>query len=451
MNNQYLKKKKIPDLPGVYLFKAGRDILYIGKATSLKDRVKSYFTKDLISTRGPLLVEMVFKAKSLDFIKTDSVLEALILEASLIKKYQPRYNTKEKDNKSFNYVVITKEDFPRILIVREREIFSTAPARGLATPPYLRRGFEGLTAVFGPFPNSTQLKEAIKIIRKIFPFRDRCLPCVNKKAIAGLFTHNVCRPCFNKQIGLCPGVCDNSISKKDYNKIIKNIILFFEGKKKQIIKNLNKEMISFAKGGQYEQAGEVKKRIFALNHIQDVILIGIDHPVHQNGHPSLTKEGKGEFCIEAYDASHLSGTNNVGVMVVMEDGELKKSDYRKFIIRNTKGDDIGALREMLERRLKHTEWPIPDLIVLDGGIAQINVAKDILTGKGSALNLKKGRTLRSQNIVAVTKNSHHKAKAIIGSEEIIKRYKKEILSINNESHRFAISFHRQKRNAIIDR
>ncbi len=471
MDNQYLKKKKIPDSPGVYLFKTGRNILYIGKATSLKNRVKSYFIKDLISTRGPLLVEMVFKAKGLDFIKTDSVLEALILEANLIKKYQPRYNTKEKDNKSFNYVIITKEDWPRVLVVREREIFSTASARLLSGKRFdleseKRSNLEELSQnIFGPFPNNTQLKSALKIIRRIFSFRDRCSP-------------NQGKACFNKQIGLCPGVCDNSISKKDYNKIIKNIILFFEGKKKQIIKNLNKEMSSFAKIGQYEQAGEVKKRIFALNHIQDVILIGTDHPVHQNGHPSLTKEGKGEFRIEAYDTSHLSGTNNVGVMVVMEDGpastrldesakraqggEFKKSDYRKFIIRNTKGDDIGALKEMLERRLKHTEWPMPDLIVLDGGIAQINTVKHILTGKGfgsfnrpchqndTPSSSDEGDSLKSSTaIVAVTKDSKHQAKAIIGDEEIVSKYKKEILAINNEAHRFAISFHRQKRNAII--
>ena len=109
MDSQYLKKTKLPDLPGVYLFKKGKGIMYIGKATLLKDRVKSYFSNDLIATRGPLIVDMVFQADNIDFIKTDSVLEALILESNLIKKHQPKYNTKEKDDRSYNYVVITKE------------------------------------------------------------------------------------------------------------------------------------------------------------------------------------------------------------------------------------------------------------------------------------------------------------------------------------------------------
>ena len=113
--SQY-KKINLPDTPGVYLFKKNKEILYIGKATSLKDRVRSYFSNDLIATRGPLLIDMVFQANDIEFIKTDSVLEALILESNLIKKYQPRYNTQEKDDKSYNYVIITKEDFPRVLI-----------------------------------------------------------------------------------------------------------------------------------------------------------------------------------------------------------------------------------------------------------------------------------------------------------------------------------------------
>ena len=177
-----------------------------------------------------------------------------------------------------------------------------------------------------------------------------------------------------------------------------------------------------------------------MEHIQDVALIKEDDLTpatsSSEGHPSLEKAGKGEFRIEAYDASHLSGTNNVGVLVVMEDGELKKSDYRKFIIRNSKGDDTSALKEMLSRRLKHKEWRIPDFVVVDGGLTQLNAAKQILE-KFQSLNLLK--------IVAVTKDDMHKAKAIIGEENVIKKYKREILFINSEAHRFAIRYHRQKR------
>lgn len=120
MIRQYLSKIELPDAPGVYFFKYGKEVLYIGKATSIADRVKSYFATDLIGTRGPLLVDMVFQSDKLDWQTTDSVLEALLLEAELIRKHQPKYNTKEKDDKSFNCVVITDEDYPRVLIIRKK-------------------------------------------------------------------------------------------------------------------------------------------------------------------------------------------------------------------------------------------------------------------------------------------------------------------------------------------
>ena len=171
MTKKELNKFKLPDGPGVYVFKKGRKILYIGKATSLRDRVRSYFSTDLVKGRGERIVAMVAEAKSLAHIKTDSILEALILEANLIKKHQPTYNVDEKDNKSFNYIVVTKEDFPRVLVVRGRELFA------LSTKNYQ------LKTIFGPFPHGTQLQEAMKIIRRIFPFRDaKCVPCEEQHA-----------------------------------------------------------------------------------------------------------------------------------------------------------------------------------------------------------------------------------------------------------------------------
>src|SRR3989338_10750518 len=158
MQIKYFKKIKIPDKPGVYFFRKGKNTLYIGKATSLKDRTKSYFGKDLIQTRGPLIVDMVLKAGQIKWAVTDSVLEALILEANLIKKYQPYYNTREKDKKSFNYVCITGEKLPKVIVVRGKELL------GLKNFKY--------KATFGPYPNGLQLREALKIIRRIFPFLD---------------------------------------------------------------------------------------------------------------------------------------------------------------------------------------------------------------------------------------------------------------------------------------
>ncbi len=262
-----LKKIGLPNDPGIYIFKNSKGILYIGKATSLKDRVKSYFANDLLATRSPLIADMVFKATNLEFIKTDSVLEALILEANLIKKFQPKYNTKEKDDKSYNYVIITKEDFPRVLIERERNInFEKLEANGLVK----------IKSFFGPFTNATQLKEAVKIVRKIFPFRDYCRVC--ESAI------NECKPCFNYQLGLCPGPCIGAISKKEYAKNIKNIKLFFEAKKTTILKNLQREINEHVKEQEFEKAGELQKNIFALNHIQDIALIKRENINHDLGY-----------------------------------------------------------------------------------------------------------------------------------------------------------------------
>ena len=164
---------KMPDAPGVYLFKCGdlstslraSKILYIGKATSLRDRVRSYFNKDTVSTRSPLISKMLGQFDNIDFIKTDSVLEALVLEAHLIKKHQPEANIKEKDNKSFNFVIITKEDFPRVLVVRGRELLNSH---------FLKSKLYDISYSFGPFTNNNQLKEALKIVRKMFLYRDKC-------------------------------------------------------------------------------------------------------------------------------------------------------------------------------------------------------------------------------------------------------------------------------------
>lgn len=415
MTTKDFKKIKLPEKPGVYFFLEGKNILYIGKATSLKDRVKSYFGKDLIETRGPILLDMVTIANDIKWQETDSVLEAIILEANLIKKYQPKYNTKEKDNKSFNYVCITNENIPRVLIKRGRNL-----------------NRDEYDSVFGPFPNGQQLREAMKIIRSIFPYIDDQSSKKNNRE-------------FYKQLGLVPEISETlqkqktpfqvdyfkkefSASLLEYKKNIKNLKLFFEGKKKNILTNLKKEMMAFAKKKEFEKANVVKKRIFTLNHINDVALIKEDTMQEKHFLAPLIR-------LEAYDIAHLGGKNMVGVMVVMENGELSKGEYRKFIIKTQdKSGDTGALEEVLSRRLRHTEWGLPNVVVMDGGIAQTNIAKSVLN-----------RYQFKIPIVSVVKDDKHKAKAIMGDESIIRKYKKEILLVNNESHRFAITFHKQKR------
>jgi excinuclease ABC subunit C len=384
-----LKKNNLPNKPGVYFFKKGKDILYIGKATSLKSRLKSYFSKDLINTRGPMILDMVTLADNIVWQETESVLEALILEANLIKKHQPKYNTKEKDNKSFNYVCFTKEDLPRILVKRGRLLEK-----------------DKYQAVYGPFPKGTELKEALRITRRIFPYLDDDSIKKNNKE-------------FYNQLKLNPS------SQLEYQKNIKHLKLFFQGKKKSILNSLKKEMMKLAKEQKFEKAGEIKKRIFALEHINDVSLIKKENLFSSD-----------VFRIEAYDIAHMEGQNMVGVMVVIENGEPNKKEYRKFVIKTRKNaDDTGALKEILERRFKHDEWNLPSLVVLDGGTAQKNVGMKIL--KEYKLKMP---------IVSVVKDERHKPKSILGDQELINKYAEEILIANSESHRFAISYHSQKRN-----
>jgi len=394
--------QKLPDTPGVYFFRGrGGKILYVGKATSLKSRVRSYFSKDITETRGPLIVELLKQATSVTFEKTDSVLEALILEAHYIKKYQPPYNSIAKDDKSFNYVVITKEAFPRTLVVRGKDLTEQFPKKDIKYQ-------------FGPFPQGFALREAMKLVRKIFPFRDTCQP-------------NQGKPCFNAQIGLCPGVCAGTITKEEYTRSMRSIKFFFEGKKKTLLRQLTRDMKRYAKRHEFERATATRKTIFALNHIQDVALIKRELKVPA---PNLSA-----FRIEAYDIAHLSGTGTVGVFTVVEDGRPKKSDYRMFRIRTApKGSDTDALKEVLERRLRHDEWSMPSLIVVDGGIAQKNAAARILRAAGIEVP-----------IVSVVKDEHHRPREILGEGSLKHTHEREILLANSEAHRFAIGYHRKVR------
>ena len=408
------RKKNIPDGPGVYFFlDKNKKVLYIGKATSLRSRVRSYFSPDLAKARGPVITDMVEKATSIDWRQTDSVLEALLLEANLIKTHKPKHNTDLKDDKSFNYVVVTKEDFPAVLLIRGRDLTQRDPADFLH--------------VFGPFPHGLQLKEAMKIVRKIFPYRDTCIPCAR-----GGPTSASCKPCFNRHIGLCPGVCTGEISKADYRKIIRRIALLFQGKKIELLKSLERDMKAAAKGENFEEAARLRGQVFALNHIQDVSLIKDEYRA-----PS-SPNGVGNTRIEAYDIAHLGGTSVVGVMVVVEDGAPHKDQYRKFKIKTAKGgDDPGSLREVLTRRLGHEEWPLPRVIAVDGSTAQMNAAKKVLEEFG--MNIP---------VIGVVKDEKHRPRSIQGDKVVIAGRERDILLANAEAHRFAITYHKKLRNPL---
>ena len=341
-----LAQFELPEEPGIYRFQKGRKILYIGKATSLRDRVRSYFNTGLTESRSTAIAGMVGEADTITWEETDSVLEALILEANAIKKHEPFYNSLEKDNKSFNYLVITKEKYPMVTVVRGRELFTNWKTRPIK---YL----------FGPFTQGSALREAMKLVRHIFPYRDtKCTPESGK-------------PCFNRQIGLCPGVCTGEMNKKEYATTIKHIVLLFSGKKRVLLKQLERDMKLYAKLEKFEKAETSRRQVGALTHIRDISLIKDESRFATGG----VIRSKGGNRIEAYDIAHTSGTETVGVMVTVEDSEPLKSAYRKFKVRGYTNNDPGALAEILSRRLLHPEWQYPRIIVVDGSTAQMNAVK----------------------------------------------------------------------------
>ncbi len=406
------KLETFPQNPGVYRFLGiDKKILYIGKATNLRQRVRSYFDNDLIKTRGRFIVDMVAASSKIIYEECPTVLDALIREAALIKEHQPSYNTREKDNRSFAYIVITKEEYPRVLQLRERSI----AIEGDEEKKYI--------ATFGPFQSAKLAKELLSIIRRIIPFRDKCIPHSGKA-------------CFHKELGLCPGVCDDSISNKEYLKLIKDLKLLLSGKQEKLIKTWTDRMHRASKELAFEDAAKYKKIIFALTHINDITLIS-DETRLASQRSSRIRER--EFRVEAYDISHLSGTFTVGVMVAIMNGRPDTSQYRKFKIKEFDGqvDDLLRLREVLKRRFTHTEWQRPDIIVIDGGETHLRFAKNVL--KELDLEIP---------IVSVVKDAHHKAKDILGTKDLVDSYRQSILIANMESHRFAINYHRQLRERI---
>ncbi len=422
MKKQDLSTCNLPDGPGVYFFHDNEGgILYIGKATFLKDRVRSYFNPDLIESRGLRLVTMITLATTVTYQETGSVLEALLLESKLIKEHNPIYNAKEKDDKSFTCVVITQEIFPRVLTMRIRDYEKKFTKKDVAY-------------VYGPFASLPQLRIAMKIIRKMFPYRDTCEVGHGAKSDEDIRSQQAkgaksSGPCFNAQIKLCPGVCIGQITEKEYAKNISNIRRLFDGKKTEIKISLEKDMKEYAKGQLFEKAALARNTLFALDHIKDISLIKEEKV--------LSFKDK-SFRIEAYDAAHISGTNRVGVMVVIDGGHVEKSEYRKFKLEENVNDDYEGLRQILLRRFTHKEWRYPDLLVIDGGIGHKQTAEKVLASLSLLIPC-----------VAVVKDERHKPKDILGDKVHVDYHKKDILLANSEAHRFAIGYHKTLRDKLV--
>ncbi len=416
---------KLPDVPGVY-FHYGEDgtLLYIGKATSLKKRVGSYFTK----AHDARIEDLVSKIRRIDYLETPTVIEALVLEANQIKKHRPPYNILLRDDKTFLYLVMTNEEFPRPELIRGHDLekIGINPFDSTLSEKAKRK----YLAVFGPYPNGFALKKALEIIRRAIPW-STCTPPVPGKAA---------RACFNAQIGQCPGVCAGRISKADYRKTIRNLIRFFEGKKSVVVREMKREMKQAATEMRYEVAAQLRNQIDSLEHIHDVALIMREEPLlYLKGASGVDLNGR----IEAYDISNISGTSAVGSMVVFEQGKPAKQLYRKFRIKTVEGsNDFAMMEEVLRRRLKRGmeqpgAWPLPELMVIDGGEGQMGKVYDVMRELGVSVpivGLAKGFD-RKQDRLVFDRGDEALAKAASAGKELFQRAR-------DEAHRFAVAYHR---------
>ncbi len=428
----------MPSKPGVYQFlDASNTVIYVGKAIDLKSRVSSYFTSSSqLGEKTRLLVSNIEKIR---ITLVESELEALLLEAYYIKKHNPKYNIRLTDNKAYILVRITMKDiYPKVLLARKMEY-----------PEDI---------YFGPFPNSGAVKLVLKTIRKVFPFQS--------------VENHAKRICLYNHLGLCPcpPVNDSLELRKQYRSNIRNIIRIFEGQSHKILSELEREREKLSEEERFEEAGFMQRRINALSYITQPFHKPHEYEFNPNLRSDLREEElmnlqqilRENGClvtslerIECYDISHIQGTNTTASMAVFINGEKESSQYRKFKIRLEKTpDDFASMKEVLQRRIRHSEWSIPGLIIVDGGKGQVSAAFEVLRQMKLDLPLI-GLAKREETIVIpqlTMPNDKYQMSNKIGNlkftEVSLPKDAKAlhlIQRIRDEAHRFAITYHRKLR------
>ena len=410
MINLREKVKNLPETPGVYLFKDSEGkVIYVGKAKSLKKRVRSYFSRELASRT----LSMVSQIADIEYRQAPTEAMALLLEAGLVHQYLPRYNVMLRDDKSFPLVKITAEDFPRICIVRKRE------------PDGAR--------YLGRYTSAKLLREVLKVVRQYFPYRScKDLPK---------------RACIYYRLGLSPAPCIGKITKEQYAKNIENICLILEGKTDLLIKKLTQQMQDKSKDQKFEEAAKLRDAIVSLGAIGKT-KAGISPKDELSDLSMLLGLEKQPVRIEAFDISNIYGKEATGSMVSFYKGFPDKDNYRRFRIKTvTEIDDYKMLSEVIKRRysrLIEEKAPLPDLILIDGGKGHLSTAEKEIK------NLKLDIPLASiakkfEHIYTLNKNRPIKLKEGAPALNLIRR-------IRDEAHRFAVSYHHiLRRKKIIGR
>ena len=357
MNKQLEEKlKTLPREPGVYFHKSKNgEIIYVGKAAILRNRVRQYFQKS--RPFDPKTEALVSEIYDTEWITVETELDALFLESEMIKRYKPRYNILLRDDKSQLYIRIPmKEKYPAVT--------------------YTRGPLDDGAEYFGPYYNGWAIRKALKYLRKAFPYS----------------THEVMpkRVCLQYHLGLCPGVEEEKLSEQEYKACLKKLILYLKGKKKQVIAEIEKEMKAAAKRHDFEAAATLRNQLNDLKALQKQIIFSdkefMDLSKDQalSGLTRLLGLNAVPKRIEGYDISHMQGTNNVASMVVATNGLADKAQYRKFKMRIPGNNDFAHMHETMSRRFsgRHKDWPQPDLLLIDGGKGQLSSALTALEEQG---------------------------------------------------------------------
>lgn len=418
-DNLKAKLKTLPSAPGVYFHKNQKgEVIYVGKAAVLKNRVRQYFQNTEKDPKTEALVAEIFDT---DWIVVETEMDALFLESEMIKRYMPQWNILLRDDKTVSYVRIDMNN----------------PVPFVSTT---RNPLDDGATYVGPFYAKNTILKALRILRKIFPFYDK--PYDGKKTL-------------NSDLGLTPGIEIGKTTPKEYKKSLRFLIRYLNGDRGKLILDLEKQMKSAAALGDFEEAVKLRDEYFGLKGLKRKIVFSDKEFLDLSSDQALLelkqllglKEPPRR--IEGYDISHISGTNTVASMVVFQNGVSDRTAYRKFKIRSSKNDDTASMYEVIFRRLKHKEWAFPDLIILDGAIPQLGAVINLLESVHIPVigRNKSGDHTRNADVNVIipvrnTDGSYEYRSKFYSNESHLAKL---IARIDEESHRFAITYHRQLR------
>lgn len=431
------KLKELPALPGVYFHKnAAGEVIYVGKAAVLKNRVRQYFQKSKKDPKTDALVKEIFDT---DWIVVDTEMDALFLESEMIKRYKPKWNILLRDDKAVSYIRIDiKSEIPYLS-------FTRTPSDDKAT-------------YIGPFYGKTAVEKAVRILRHIFPYYDK--PYTGKKTL-------------NTDLGLTPGIEIGKSTPQDYKRNLRKLIRYLEGDRGKLIRDLEKTMKKESKAGNFELAAETRDQLMGLMELKKKIVfsdkefLDISSDQALRDLQKLLGLEKPPRRIEGYDISHQSGNNTVGSMVVFINGTAARDQYRKFKIRTSTNDDLKSMKEVLTRRLRHKEWDYPDLIIVDGGKTQVDAILPLIEPYGIPIlgRDKSGNHARNAKVKLVIQNipsrgdpepgkvrTSAKTPVVTGVLDAPRGWNcfellpsshlaRLIARIDEEAHRFAITYH----------